>query len=131
MHHEAGFLSGGDKGHAAWRALPFGGGAGRAGIFLSKDRLALAQLCNHYIGFRAIVRSAAIGRIITIPACGGRIAIESREVELGHMAGLAVNADPSIEPPDPLLGLGSLFRQGVIDPVSAPDDEQAVGDLMG
>src|SRR4051794_12837351 len=45
------------------------------------------------------------------------------------MAGLAVNTDPSIQSPDPLLRL-LFFRQRVIDAVSAPDYEQPVSDLM-
>jgi len=45
------------------------------------------------------------------------------------MAGLAVNADPSVQPPNPLLRL-LFFWQSVIDAVSAPDHEQPVSDFM-
>jgi len=45
------------------------------------------------------------------------------------VAGLAVNADPSIQSPDPLLRF-LFFRQSVIDAVSAPDHEQPVSDFM-
>src|SRR5579864_1006924 len=45
------------------------------------------------------------------------------------MAGLAVNADPSIQPPDPLLRF-LFFRKSVIDAVSAPYDEKPVSDFM-
>jgi hypothetical protein len=46
------------------------------------------------------------------------------------MAGLAVNADPSIQPPYPLLRL-LFFRKSIIDTVSAPYDEEPISDLMG
>jgi len=45
------------------------------------------------------------------------------------MTGLAVNADPSIQSPNPLLRF-LFFRQSIIDAVSAPDHEQPVSDFM-
>ena len=45
------------------------------------------------------------------------------------MPGLAVNADPSIQPPNPLLRL-LFFRKSVIDTVGAPHNEKPVSDLM-
>ena len=45
------------------------------------------------------------------------------------MAGLAVDADPSIQPPYPLLQL-LFFRKSVIDAVSPPDDKKAVSDFV-
>lgn len=45
------------------------------------------------------------------------------------MAGLAVNADPSIQSPYPLLWL-LFFRESVIDAVRAPHDEKAVRNFM-
>ena len=45
------------------------------------------------------------------------------------MAGLAVNADPSIQSPYPLLRF-FFFRKRIIDTVRAPDDEKPVSDFM-
>ena len=45
------------------------------------------------------------------------------------MAGLAVNADPSIQSPYPLLRF-FFFRKSVIDAVDAPDNEKPVSDFM-
>src|ERR1041385_4751305 len=45
------------------------------------------------------------------------------------MAGLAVDADPAIQPPYPLLRL-LFFRQRVIDAVSSPDHKKPVSDFV-
>ena len=45
------------------------------------------------------------------------------------MAGLPVDADPSSQPPYPLLRL-LFFRQSVIDTVSAPNDKKPVSDFV-
>ena len=45
------------------------------------------------------------------------------------MARLAVDADPTIQPPNPLLR-SLFFRQSVIDAVNTPDHEQPVSDFM-
>jgi len=45
------------------------------------------------------------------------------------MARLAVDADPTIHSPYPLLRL-LFFRKSIIDAISAPDDEKAVSDFM-
>ena len=46
------------------------------------------------------------------------------------MAALAVNANPSIQAPDPLLRL-LFFRKSVINTIGAPDYKKPVSDFMG
>jgi hypothetical protein len=46
------------------------------------------------------------------------------------MPGLAINADPTTQTPDPLRRLPGLIRQRVIHTIGTPDHKEAPSDLM-
>ena len=128
------------------RRVPLPGGRGAGGIgrsvfcFSRSDARAVEELLQHGLAaadlrdygveFLTVFRDAAISGVIAVPT-GSRIEhIELGKIEGGDVAGHAVDEKPSTALPLPVRRSSGFLGKAVINPEGAPDDEQAVGDVV-
>ena len=138
----------GIEGYADWGSLPDGHGAGGIGseIFhfsflfsfcnalggeeFLEHGLATGDLRDDGVEFLAIVGNAAVGSVVTVPTGDGVEGVKLGKVEGGNVSGGLVYEKPSTALPLPVRRSGGFLGKAVINPESAADYEQAVGEVV-
>src|SRR5579872_595215 len=112
-------------------SFPGGSRAGMAVQFFSKDWGAASKLEDHHVAQVSIFCCPAVCGIVLEPARLRTMGFKLGQFQFGNVARPAVDADPSIQLPNPLWVLGRLIRQGVIKADHPAGHGQGLCDLVG
>src|SRR2546423_2127654 len=93
-------------------------------------RLAKTELINHRVQTIGAARKTAVGYVVPIPRSIRVKRIEVRQIELGYSSGASVHHHPSGTLPLPFRFEFSVFRQCIIQAISAARNKNTVGHIV-